>query len=75
MEKYYYTKGMCELQSYLGLYPVLYRKVEETTYEKVEMQCSDVEKGDCDKKTACPLFLNAPEEIVDNGINLRDEKY
>lgn len=75
MEKYYYQEGMCKVQSYFGLYPVLYRKVSEKKYEKVEMQCSDVEKGDCDKKTTCPLFLNSPEEIVDNGINLRDEKY
>lgn len=66
---------MCEAQSYLGLYPVLYKRVSEKTYEKVEMQCLAIEKGACDKKKTCPLFINSPEEIKDNGINLRDEKY
>lgn len=75
MKKYYYQKGMCEAQSYLGLYPVLYKRVNEKTYEKVEMQCSAIEKGECDKKKTCPLFIESPDEIEDNGINLRDEKY
>ena len=66
---------MCEAQSYLGLYPVLYKRVNEKTYEKVEMQCSAIEKGECDKKETCPLFINSPDEIEDNGINLRNEKY
>lgn len=75
MVKYYYQKGMCEAHSYLGLYPVLYKRVREKTYEKVEMQCSVIEKGECDKKETCPLFINSPEKIENNGINLKDEKY
>ena len=75
MMKYYYQKGMCETQGYLGLYPVLYERVGEKTYTKVEMKCSDVEKGECDKKETCPLFINSPKEIEDNGINLKNEKY
>lgn len=75
MKKYYYTKGMCKVRGYLGLYPVLYKRVSDKTYTKIEMECSAIEKGECDKKKTCPLFIESPDEIEDNGINLRDEKY
>ena len=64
-----------KLRVILGLYPVLYERVGEKTYTKVEMKCSAIEKGGCDKKETCPLFINSPEEIEDNGINLKNEKY
>lgn len=74
MNKYYYQQGRCEANSYLSLNPVLYEQVEDKQYKKIKMVCNCVEKGECDKETSCKLFVDAPEIVEDNGINLNERK-
>ena len=75
MSKYYYQRGMCETLHYVSLNPVLYEKSESGAYTKVQMDCSCIEKGECDKSKTCQLLIDAPEKIEDDGINLRNRKY
>lgn len=74
MDKYYYQQGRCEINSYMSLNPILYEQVDEKNYKKKKMACDCIEKGKCDMETTCQLFIDAPETVRDNGINLNKRK-
>lgn len=75
MEKYYYQKGMCVTSGYMSLNPVLYESTDSAqAYRKVKMTCGCVDNGTCVAETMCQLFHDAPDSIIDDGINLRNNK-
>lgn len=61
--KYGYTSAIyCEVAKYTCLMPVEYKK-ESNGYQKVQMACSHVTKGECNQKTSCKHFMEAEDNM------------
>lgn len=66
---FYYVSGFCDFDHYRGLYPVVYQQDREKgPYQKVEMGCTKVAQGKCDKKHSCSVLYDA-----DDILNITEE--
>ena len=75
MEKYHYFQGRCEANHYLSQNPVIYVSNEgEETYKKDRMGCNLVQNKTCERAYTCQLLIDAPVELIPDGVNLRDKK-
>jgi len=75
MNKYYYQHGRCIANSYLSFNPVLYEETDtENEYKKIRMACNCIQKGECVRETTYQLFIDAPEIVRDDGVNLLNKK-
>lgn len=76
-ERFFYRQGFCEALSLNSLNPVMYQGEGEKdiVYHKVKMVCTAIEDGKCEFAESCKIFLEAPDNMEDDGADMVKSKY